>query len=280
MILAPLLAAALLSAEPPPKKVAVFDLEATGVEPTLAQATSLILPTEVRSRLPGAQVISSSEIQTMLGLEKQRAMMGCTDANCLAEIGGALGVDELVSGRLGKVGRTYVLEIRRTDVRKARVVGSAARTVRGDEDALLEAIQGTLDELYPGSRPGTAAVKEVGRAPAQAGGPSFFKTPLGAGIVGVLGLAAAGAGTYGVIHALDVHSQYEAQQSNRATATVTRDQADRMKVVFPISIGGIAVGAAAMTWGAYWLVKGPPPAVQAAVLPTPGGATLALGGTF
>jgi len=279
MILAPLLVAALLAAGPAPKKVAVFDLEATGVEPTLAQATSLILPTEVRSRLPGAQVISSSEIQSMLGLEKQRAMMGCTDATCLAEIGGALGVDELVSGRLGKVGKTYVLELRRTDVRRARVVGSAARTVRGDEDALLGAIQGTLDELYPGTHAGTA-VKEVGQAPAEAGGPSFFKTRLGAAIVGVLGLAAAGAGTFGVIHAIDVHNQYENQQANRATATVTREQADRMKIVYPLSIAGMAVGAAALTWGTYWLVKGPPPSVQATLVPIPGGATLALGGSF
>ncbi len=279
MTLAPVLAAALLAAEPAPKKVAVFDLEATGVEPTLALAASLTLPTEVRARLPGAQVISSSEIQAMLGLEKQRAMMGCTDAACLAEIGGALGVDELLSGRLGRVGKTYVLEIRRTDVKKARVVGSAARTVRGDEDALLGAIQSSLDELYPGTRAGTA-VREVGQPSAEAGGPSFFKTRLGAGIIGVLGLAAAGAGTYGVIHAIDVHNQYENQQSNRATATVTREQADRMKIVYPVSVAGVVVGAAALTWGAYWLISGPPPSVQAAVVPIPGGATLALGGTF
>lgn len=152
MTLVALLTALAASAAPAPRKVAVFDLEATAAPPELAAAASLILPTEVRARDPGAQVISSADLHAMLGLEREKKMLGCEEsASCMAEIGGAMGVDELVAGRLGKVGQTWVLELHRTDVHRARVVSSAVRTVRGAEDALIGALREAVSELYGGA---------------------------------------------------------------------------------------------------------------------------------
>jgi hypothetical protein len=147
MTLCPLLVAALMAANPTPRKIAVMDLEGAGTVGALAQAASLVLPTEIRGRLPGAQVISSGEIKSMLGLEKTRQALGCEDEGCMAEIGGALGVDELVSGKIGKVGRTIVIELRRTDVRASKTVSSAVRTVRGEEDAVITGLQEMAGEL-------------------------------------------------------------------------------------------------------------------------------------
>jgi hypothetical protein len=52
------------------------------------------------------------EIYEMLQHEKTRHVMGCeADDACLAEIAGALGVDELVTGRLSEEvdGRVFVI---------------------------------------------------------------------------------------------------------------------------------------------------------------------------
>jgi hypothetical protein len=154
MNLAPLLAALVAAAPTASKKIAVFDLEATGAPAALAAAASLVVPTEVRARNPGAHVISSADLHAMLGLEREKRMLGCEEsASCMAEVGGAMGVDELVAGRLGMVGRTWVLELHRTDVPRAQVVSSAVRTVRGEEDALVGALRDAVGELYPGAAP-------------------------------------------------------------------------------------------------------------------------------
>ena len=43
------------------------------------------------------------DIQDMLALESEKQLLGCSDdTNCLAEIGGALGVSYLVAGNIGK----------------------------------------------------------------------------------------------------------------------------------------------------------------------------------
>src|SRR5438309_267107 len=57
--------------------------------------------------LHGLKVTSRSEMQALLGLERQKELMGCSDestASCLAELAGALGADGVLTGTLGKVG--------------------------------------------------------------------------------------------------------------------------------------------------------------------------------
>ena len=39
----------------------------------------------------------------MLAFEKQRQMLGCADTGCIAEIGGALGVDYIISGKVTRI---------------------------------------------------------------------------------------------------------------------------------------------------------------------------------
>ena len=52
------------------------------------------------------QVISQQDIATMLGLERQKQLMGCADdsTSCLAELSGALGARFVMSGTLTRLG--------------------------------------------------------------------------------------------------------------------------------------------------------------------------------
>jgi len=43
----------------------------------------------------------------MLGFEQKKQLSGCTDTSCMVAIGGALGVDKIVTGTVGKLGESY-----------------------------------------------------------------------------------------------------------------------------------------------------------------------------
>ena len=95
------LAAAAAGAEARPR-VAVLDLSANGASKELASAVGGVVANEL-DRLGAFHVVTSEAIRSMLAFEKQRQMLGCADAGCIADIGGALGVDWLVSGKVSRL---------------------------------------------------------------------------------------------------------------------------------------------------------------------------------
>src|SRR5579871_5858110 len=79
-------------------KIGVLNLTAgPGVSPAVAEVVTEALTTEIQRR--GVAIISFKDVQTQMGFERQRQLMGCAETSaCAAEIGAALGVDALVSG--------------------------------------------------------------------------------------------------------------------------------------------------------------------------------------
>lgn len=169
----PVLALALALAAAPEAaqhKIAVLRLEASGVAPELAESATALLPTEVRRLRPGSRVFSSEDVRALLTHQKDRLMLGCgADAACMAELGGALGADEIVAGRLGRLGETYVLELRRVEVAQARSLGSATRTVRR-ADAIASAVVALVGELFAGPADAAAGGAGAGPGPGAGGG--------------------------------------------------------------------------------------------------------------
>ena len=134
-------------AAPARSKLAVMDLKGVqGVsEGTASILTAIVVADAARA---GYDVISQADIAAMIGFEKQKQMLGCTDqASCLAEIGGALGVDYVVSGQVGQIGSRYHLSLQLLESRKAKVLARSARFSDKDEDALASAAQATLADL-------------------------------------------------------------------------------------------------------------------------------------
>ena len=78
---------------------AVFDLTTAGLSENAARNLTQVLSVELK-RIQGASVIGKEDIAAMLDLEGQKQVLGCdSNTSCLAEIGGALGVDKLVVGQ-------------------------------------------------------------------------------------------------------------------------------------------------------------------------------------
>lgn len=139
----------------PRTRIAVMDLQAVqGVTEGTASILTHVVTDDIARA--GFDVVSKTDVANLLGFEKQKAMLGCSgDASCLAEIGGALGVDYLFTGQVGQIGSQFHLSIQIADVRKARVAARTSRFTDRNEDALLratrEALAGALATVAPGA---------------------------------------------------------------------------------------------------------------------------------
>lgn len=142
-----MLAVALVAAPKPHRtKIAVLDVEQTGNQADRAKLLTQIIVGDL-PKLASADVLGSSEIRQMLGFERQRQLLGCKEDSCLAELGGALGVDYLVTGQLGKLGSRFRFDLRLIDARKSKVVASQGEFVNGNDDALANAAEAMLRKL-------------------------------------------------------------------------------------------------------------------------------------
>ncbi len=110
-------------------KLAVLDLTGKGVPADLVENLTDVV-TVALNKLGVFEVVSRADIQRMLAFEQNKQMLGCeSDASCLAEIGGALGVALLVSGSVGKVGSQYLIQLNLTDTATVTVRSREQREV-------------------------------------------------------------------------------------------------------------------------------------------------------
>ena len=143
-------------------RVAVYDLQLVNVAAGLGSATTEALLQEVR-KLEGISAIGMDEIREMLDFEAQRQALGLeceADDACFAEIAGALGVDEIITGKLTEQADGRMMFIKRINQRRAEVVAShTERLTIGSGEEFLLAIGPTAGKLYPtrSYRPGTTA---------------------------------------------------------------------------------------------------------------------------
>ncbi len=234
------------------KKVAVLALEAQGnaLQP-IAGVLSDVVATDL-SRRSWLQVLSSSDIASMLGFERQKALLGCSEeASCMAEIGAALGSEVLVSGSLGKLGDTFVLTLRAYDTVRGVALGRDTATLE-KEGELIAAATAMLAKLFP-PPPSAAAL-----APATSTAPPPLKLSPGwfvlmaAGALAVVGaiLGALSLGDVGVYGA-----SLKAGPEDNAAAASARTKANVADGFF---VGASVTGIV----GVVWLLLQPRAAAQ------------------
>ena len=138
---------------------AVFDLKPLGIAPEVAANLTQVLAVALKS-IDGTSVVSRDDIAAMLQLEASKVGVDCSDESCLAEIGGALGVDKLVVGNVGKLSERFVVSLKLLDVREAQVDQRLTESFVGLEDQLLPAVRQAATNLLGIERtaPGQLAV--------------------------------------------------------------------------------------------------------------------------
>ena len=174
------LALLLVAAPAPAPKVAVLDVRSgPKVDAALSPYLTQVLAAEVASRT-GSTPLVRADIQALLGFEKTRRSMGCDDegGSCIAEVAGALGVDEvvhatlLVSETAGTPDR-YLFTATRLDAHKARPIARDAQSVPfGDSAALEHAVRRAAFRLFGGRDPGEPPAPKTPAPAAPAAGAS------------------------------------------------------------------------------------------------------------
>jgi TolB-like protein len=133
--------------DPKGTKVAVLELAAHGATAALAGNLSQLLALELK-KVEGLSVISRDEIKAMLEFETEKQLTQCkSDMACLREIGGALGVQYLVTGAVGLLEDTYVIHLKLMDVEKAEVVRRSSESYRGPERHLNQTLRFAIWDL-------------------------------------------------------------------------------------------------------------------------------------
>ncbi|MBL9038157.1 MAG: hypothetical protein JNG84_06555 [Archangium sp.] len=211
----------------------------------------------------GLSVVSASDIANVLGLEKQKALMGCLETSCSAELAGALGVDGLVTGSIAAVGPTVLVNVRVISAKNGAPLATFSESVKGTENvpASLERAADAIVESVS-QRPSTGVSKRAALIP-------------GIAAVAFAGAAAACFGVAGNAQA-ELAIVTGADASYDPNAIVARGQTSAaLGYVFTgLAVAGVAASVVLLVVG-----KGDePPAVT--VGPAAAGAGLAIGGTW
>ncbi|MEW5847516.1 MAG: hypothetical protein AB2A00_01835 [Myxococcota bacterium] len=162
-----LLSLSLLSANiSPDASVVVVSLQPRqGVTQDTADLLTTHLLAAVKERRVFGRVVSMQETETLLSVERQRSLMGCTDASCTAELAGALGVDYVLSGSLGRLGPTWLVSASLLHARTAASVATVSLPVEGESEAVLVPAVGVVVDRLLGI---SAAPPSPAPAPAPA----------------------------------------------------------------------------------------------------------------
>lgn len=109
------------------------------------------------------EVTGQSELSAVLGLERQRQLLGCAESSCFAEIGGALGARWLVMGSLGRFGSKLRLDLKLIDARQGKAAAREGKVLESDDELFPAVSQfvGTLEEASSGSLSRTPAPRST-----------------------------------------------------------------------------------------------------------------------
>ncbi len=119
--------------------VAILDLEPKGVPETEVSALSDRLRTEL-FRTGVFDAMERGKMQDILKEQGFQQSGACNTDACAMEVGQLIGVEKMVSGSLGKVGKTYTVNIRMIDVRTGRIERSVTEDYTGEIDKLLTVV--------------------------------------------------------------------------------------------------------------------------------------------
>lgn len=263
--------AVLLGATPGAVKLASPGLTGVQINKEVALFYSDHLAQQLALR--GLSVMTATEINSMLGLERQKQLMGCSSesSSCTAELADALGVDGIVTGSIGRFDRMFQIDVKvvaAADGRKLALYSGAVNSEREVLDALSSAAEMLTSQtlISLGREPAPRAVTAGGAK-------RFWWIPASIGAVGIvlgsvlLGMASghesALRGTVGM------PSMLTYEQAKGELAAGSTKQA--------IGITALAVGGAALLAAGALLLFGSNGATVSPTVSTTGGGVMLMG---
>ncbi|MBL8956084.1 MAG: hypothetical protein JNK82_35250 [Myxococcaceae bacterium] len=142
------------------------------VSPELGTFYADRLARELRTQ--GLEVITAEELGTLLGIERQKQLLGCNDEakSCLAELGNALGAEATLVASVARLDQTFSTNLKLLSSQTGRVLAEEHLESKS-ERALLEDLSSAAEvlarPLLPAPPPGTGRVRKLALVPLVAG---------------------------------------------------------------------------------------------------------------
>lgn len=173
----------------PNVKLALPDIQGVGLDAKLTAFFGEYLATQLK--LTGMDVVTSREISSLLGLERQAALLGCSEkaSSCMAELASALGADAVILADVARLGEKTQLNLKAISASDGRTLSLYIDRVQGDEavaDSLTRGAQQLSKDLLAVFRKSDAPVV-VAESKSGGGVQRFWWAPVALG--GVVALA-------------------------------------------------------------------------------------------
>lgn len=220
----------------------------------------------------GVRVTTARDMQQLLGMERQRALLGCDATSCMSELAAAMGADGVVTGDIAKLGPSFVLNLKVISGRDGKTV-AAYQARASNEEGVVDELERAAEVLATQS----ATAFQRGLTPKQ----GRVSRPLGI-VVGVVGVAAVAAGSV----MLGVSQAEYAAIPAPGSASVINGDAARAHATTGAALqtgGWVALvgGVVALGTGVgLFIVGGPAATVTASGWAGPGSGGLVVHGSF
>lgn len=224
----------------------------------------------------GLKVITRTEIEAVLGNERQRQLVGCggEDDSCAVELADALGSEALMMGDVARVGDSFRVSVRIIRARNGERVASAVVTGR-TEDAILAAFSEVAPQLASQTNAGfrgDAPVAALGLSTRRSGIRQFAWIPAAVGGAAIVG------GGYSYLQA---RQRYDLLRSGD---TLIEPEPSRLRTEGQswqiLSTVGFGVGAAGLLTAAGLFLFGSETVVETGVTLAPTGSGVGIAGEF
>jgi len=119
--------------------VAVLDFEGQDVSESDVKTLTERMRTEI-GNTNAVRLIERKAVEKIMA-EQGFQQSGCTSDECAAEVGQLLGVQFMISGSIGKMGKSYTIDAKMFSVETGETVRTKSATFEGDISGLLTEMQ-------------------------------------------------------------------------------------------------------------------------------------------
>tara|TARA_B100000287_G_scaffold432955_1_gene493499 strand:+ start:481 stop:1584 length:1104 start_codon:yes stop_codon:yes gene_type:complete len=140
--------------------VAILDFDGQGVGAGDVQTLTERMRTEI-GNTNAVRLIERKAVEKIME-EQGFQQTGCTSDECAAEVGQLLGVQFMVSGTIGRMGKKYTIDCKMFSVETGETVRAKNATFEGDISGLLLEMQIMAWEIAGLEAPGSLRLKRAG----------------------------------------------------------------------------------------------------------------------
>ena len=141
--------------------VAVLDFEGQDVSESDVKTLTERMRTEI-GNTNAVRLIERKAVEKIMA-EQGFQQSGCTSDECAAEVGQLLGVQFMISGSIGKMGKSYTIDAKMFSVETGETVRTKSATFEGDISGLLTEMQILAWEITGLEAPGNLKLKRAGK---------------------------------------------------------------------------------------------------------------------